>query len=493
LFKKVLVCQLLSIFVPLFEKTIRNYLFNSRRGSLPDNFYDTMADLIKIKKGLDLKLEGEASPILMNAKPAELFAVKPTDYHGVMPKLVAKVGTKVKAGDTLFYDKAHPEVIFPSPVSGEVIEVSRGERRKLLAIVVKADEQIQYASFDKVDVAKADADQIKAAMLAGGLWPYIKQRPYDIIASKDDTPRDIFISAFDSSPLAPNNQFILTGQEEALQAGVDALAKLTTGQVHVSINGNTASKTIRKIKNINIHEFVGPHPAGNVGVQIHHIAPINKDEKVWTVNIQDLIIIGRFFLEGKYDASRIIALCGSEVNKPAHYKVISGTAITPLVEGQVSTDKELRYISGSVLTGEKISEKGYLGAYDNQITVIPESGEADFMGWGMPAFDKFSAHNTVGSKLIGRMHKIWKMDARMNGEERAIVMSNEYDKVFPMDILPEYLLKAIITKDIDKMEQLGIYEVAPEDFALCEVVCTSKIDVQNQVRKGLDYMIQELG
>lgn len=452
-----------------------------------------MADLIKIKKGLDLKLEGEASPILMNAKQAEFFAVKPTDYHGVMPKIVAKAGTKVKAGDALFFDKANPEVIFPSPVSGEVVEVLRGERRKLLALIVKADDKIEYTKFNKVDLAKADADQVKAAMLEGGVWQYVKQRPYDVIASKDDTPRDVFISAFDSSPLAPNNQFILTGQEEALQAGVDALAKLTSGKVHMSINGNTASKSIRKIKNVTVHEFVGPHPAGNVGTQIHKIAPINKDEIVWTVNIQDLLIIGRLFIEGKYDASRIVALCGSEVKKPAHYKVLSGTAIAPIIEGQVNDDKQLRYISGSVLTGEKISEKDYLGAYDNQITVIPETGDADFMGWGMPALDKFSMHNTVGSKLMGRMNKVWKMDARINGEERGIVMSNEYDKVFPMDILPEYLLKAIITKDLDKMEQLGIYEVAPEDFALCEVVCTSKIDVQNRVRQGLDYMIQELG
>jgi len=452
-----------------------------------------MANLIKIKKGLDIKLAGEASPILMSVKQADLFAVKPTDYHGVMPKLMVKVGARVKAGEVLFYDKANPEVIFPSPVSGEVVEVVRGERRKLLEVIVKADATIDYASFDKVDLAKASADEIKAAMLQAGVWQYIQQRPYDIIASKDDTPRDIFISAFDSSPLATNNQFILTGQEEALQAGVDALSKLTSGKVHVGINGNTASKTIHKIKNIETHEFVGPHPAGNVGTQIHKIAPINKGEIVWTVNIQDVIIIGRLFVDGIFDASRIIALCGSEVKKPAHYKVISGSAIAPLLEGQVDTNTNLRYISGSILTGEKIAKNNFLGAYANQLTIIPETGEADFMGWGMPAFDHFSAHNSVGSKLIGKLKSVWTMDARMNGEERGLVMSNEYDKVFPMDILPEILLKAVITKDIDKMEQLGIYEVAPEDFALCEVVCTSKIDVQNKIREGLDFLIGELG
>lgn len=452
-----------------------------------------MADLIKIKKGLDIKLAGEASPILMNTKQAEFFAVKPTDYHGVMPKLVVKAGVKVKAGEALFYDKANPEVIFPSPVSGEVVEVVRGERRKLLEIIVKADATIEYATFKKVDIAKASAEDIKAAMLEAGVWQYIKQRPYDVIASKNDTPRDVFISAFDSSPLATNNQFILTEQEDALQSGIDALAKLTSGKVHVGVNGNTASKTIRKIKNIEINEFVGPHPAGNVGTQIHKVAPINKDEIVWTVNIQDVLIIGRLFLEGKFDASRIIALCGSEVKKPAHYKVIAGTAVAPLLEGQVDMANNLRIISGSVLSGEKIAANKFLGAYDNQLTVIPETGDADFMGWGMPAFDKFSAHNSVGSKLIGKLKSVWTMDARMNGEERGLVMSNEYDKVFPMDILPEFLLKAVITKDIDKMEQLGIYEVAPEDFALCEVVCTSKIDVQNKIREGLDYLIGELG
>ena len=452
-----------------------------------------MADLIKIKKGLDIKLEGEASPILMTAKQADLFAVKPTDYHGVMPKLVAKVGAKVKAGEALFYDKAHPEVIFPSPVSGEVVDVIRGERRKLLEIVVKADATIEYTSFKKVNVSNASVEEVKAVMLEAGVWQYIKQRPYDVIACKDDTPRDVFVSGFDSAPLAPNTQFVLTGQEAAFQAGIDALAKLTSGKVHIGINGDTASKVVRSVKKAELHEFVGPHPAGNVGIQIHKIAPINKGEIVWTVNIQDVLIIGRLFLEGKYDPTRTIALCGSEVKKPGHYKVLPGTAVAPLLQDQVDTAKNIRIISGDILTGEKIAADKYLGAYDDQITVIPESGDADFMGWGMPAFNKFSVHNTVGSKWIGKLKKVWALDARMNGEERGIVMSNEYDKVFPMDILPVYLLKAIITKDIDKMEQLGVYEVAPEDFALCEVVCTSKLAVQQIVREGLDYLLTELG
>lgn len=455
--------------------------------------YNTMADLIKTKKGLDIKLAGEANPILMTAKQADLFAVKPTDYHGVVPKIVAKVGEKVKAGEVLFYDKANPEVIFPSPVSGEVVEVVRGERRKLLEVVVKADAEIDYLSFKKVNVSNAGVDEVKAVMLEAGVWQYIKQRPYDVIASKDDTPRDIFISAFDSSPLAPNTQFVLTGQEVDLQAGINALAKLTNGKVHIGMNGDTASKAVRSMKNAELHEFIGPHPAGNVGIQIHKIAPINKGEIVWTVNIQDVLIIGRLFTKGKYDASRMIALCGSEVKKPGHYRIISGTSVIPLLEGQVDVKNNIRCISGNVLTGERIESDNYLGAYANQLTVIPESGDADFMGWGMPAFNKFSVHNTVGSKLIGKLKKVWTLDARMNGEERGIVMSNEYEKVFPMDILPEYLLKAIITKDIDKMEQLGIYEVAPEDFALCEVVCTSKIAVQSIVREGLDYLITELG
>lgn len=452
-----------------------------------------MAELIKIKKGLDLKLEGEASPILMSAKQSELYAVKPTDFHGVTPKLVVKAGMKVNAGDTLFYDKSHPDVRFPSPVSGVVSDTVRGERRKLLEVVVKADDVLTYDDYGLLDVAKASADEVKAHLLKGGVWQYVKQRPFDVIASPTDTPRDIFISAFDSSPLAPNNQFVLTGQEDVLQAGVDALAKLTQGKVYVGINGNTASKSIRKIKNVELNEFVGVHPAGNVGTQIHKIAPINKGEIVWTVALQDVLIIGRLILEGKYDATRTVALCGSEVSKPGHYKVIAGASISPLLENQVDLSKNIRFISGNVLTGEQVSAHGYLGAYDCQLTIIPETGEADFMGWGSPAFNKFSVHNTVGSKLIGRTNKLWKLDARMNGETRGLVMSNEYDKVFPWDILPEFLLKAVITKDLDKMEQLGIYEVIPEDFALCEVVCTSKIDVQNKVREGLDYLMSELG
>lgn len=452
-----------------------------------------MADLIKIKKGLDIKLEGGANPILMNAKLAQLYAVKPTDYHGVTPKLVAKAGETVKAGDPLFFDKANPEVIFPSPVSGEVVEIVRGDRRKLLEIVVKADKQIEYASFDALDPKKASVDDIKSKMLTAGVWQYVKQRPFDLIANPSVAPRDIFVSTFDTTPLTPDSQFVLNGQEAELQAGFDALAKLTIGKVYVGVNANTASKVASSIKGVELVEFAGVHPAGNVGTQIHKIAPVNKDETVWTVGFQDVIIIGRLFLTGKFDATRTISLSGAQVKKPGHYKVIAGAAIDTVIEGQIKDIKNSRIISGTVFSGEKITENGYLGAYDNAITVIPESGDADFMGWGMPAFDKFSVHKTVGSTFLGKLSKVWNLDARLNGEERGIVMSNEYDKVFPWDILPEYLLKAIITKDLDQMEQLGIYEVAPEDFALCEVVCTSKLKVQSIVRDGLDYLMKEIG
>lgn len=450
-----------------------------------------MIETINIKKGLDIQLEGKAEEHILTSPKVERFAIKPSDFHGLTPKLIAKVGQKVKVGTALFYDKYKPEIKFVSPVSGEVIDVVRGERRKILEIVIKSDGKNDAEDFGKSDVSKLKKEEIIAKIMEAGMWPYIKQRPYDIIAKAGVEPKAIFISGFDSSPLAPNFNFILQPQSAALQEGINVLSKLTKGKVHVSVDGSAASKVFKTLKGVEMHEVFGPHPAGNVGVQIHHIDPINKGEVAWVMNPQDVAALGNLFINGTYDPKRTIALTGSEVKKTAYFNVIIGSEIKPFVENNISDEDKVRYISGNVLTGNKVRLEGFLGAYHQQITVIPEGKHFDFMGWADPGFKKFSVHGNVFSKFLPK--KLWRLDANLNGGHRALVMSGEYEKVLPMDIFPEFLLKAVIVKDIDKMEQLGMYELAPEDMALCEVVCTSKTEVQKIIREGLDLMIQELG
>ncbi|RHJ87721.1 Na(+)-translocating NADH-quinone reductase subunit A [Parabacteroides sp. AM08-6] len=448
-----------------------------------------MANVIKIKKGLDINLKGKASDVLLNGGKSDSYAIVPDYYNGIVPKVVVKVGEKVKAGSTLMIDKNRPEIKFVSPVSGEVTAVNRGEKRKVLSIVVKPDAQIEYEDFGKKNVSSLKGEEIKDAILNAGLWPFIKQRPYDIVATPTDSPRDIFVSAFYSAPLAPDFDFILKGQEADFQTGLDALAKLTAGKVYVGVRKGSSVN----VKGVETVEVEGPHPAGNVGVQINRIKPVNKGEVVWVVNPADVIIIGRLFNKGIADFSRLVVLTGSETTERGYIKAISGCTINSLVAGKILEGKEdIRIISGNVLTGTKVKKDDYLGAYDNQITVIPEGDETyDFFGWATPGFGKYSVSHSFPTWLMGK-NKEYTIDARIKGGKRAMIMSNEYESVFPMDIMPEYLLKAIIAFDIDKMENLGIYEVAPEDFALCEFVDTSKIEVQKIVRNGLDLLYKEM-
>ena len=448
-----------------------------------------MANVIKIKKGLDINLKGKASEVLMTGKKSESYAIVPDCYDGVLPKVVAKVGDKVKAGSVLMIDKNRPEIKFVSPVSGEVSAVNRGAKRKVLSIVVTPDAQIEYEAFGKKSLSSMKADEVKELLLNAGMWPFIKQRPYDIVATPTETPRDIFVTAFHSAPLAPSFDFIVKGQEADFQAGLDALAKLTAGKVYVGVKKGSAVKA----SGVEVVEFEGPHPAGNVGVQINQIKPVNKGEIVWTVKGTDVIVIGRLINKGIADFSRLVAITGSETTERGFIKTIAGCTIESLVAGKIlEGDKHVRIISGDVLTGTKVSKSDYLGAYDCQITVIPEGDDVnEFLGWAAPGFGKFSMSHSYLSWLTGG-NKEYTIDARIRGGKRAMIMSNEYDKVFPMDILPEYLLKAIITFDIDKMESLGIYEVAPEDFALCEFVDPSKIELQQIVRNGLNLLYKEM-
>jgi len=448
-----------------------------------------MSKDIRIKKGVSIKLEGSAERVYANIPTSEYYLVKPGDFTGLKPKLTVKVGDQVQAGSSLFFDKENPSVMISSPVSGEVSEIRRGEKRKILAVVVKAKAEITYKEFSKAEAKDLSREQIIEQMLAAGVWPFVRQRPFAVIANPADMPKAVFISAFDSAPLACDNDFILHGMEKEFQAGLDIVTKLTEGTTHLNIDGNSNSSSVfTSAKGVQINNVSGPHPAGNVGIQIHHIDPINKGEVVWYMYPQDVIAIGRLFSKGIYDSTRLIALAGSQVEKPRYYRSMQGAAIATMTKGNIK-EGDNRFINGNVLTGTHIAADGNLGFYNNEISVIPEGKEQDFLGWLLPSFSKFSLSRTFFSWINPK--KEYAISANMNGEERAYVVTGQYEKVLPMDVYPQHLIKAIMIGDIELMENLGIYEVAEEDFALCEFACTSKIPVQEILREGLDLVRKE--
>lgn len=449
-----------------------------------------MSKDIHIKKGLDIKLKGEATKLTENAITSDVYTLKPEDFHSIIPKLSVKIGAKVKAGEALFYNKADEEMKFPSPVSGEVVDIIRGEKRKLLAIKIKADSEQQFFDFGVKDPKAMKAEEIKSHLLASGCWPFIKQRPYDVIAKTANTPKAIFISAYASAPLAADYDYALAGKENELQAAITALSKLTTGEVHVSV-GKNANSPLAGLNNISLHKVSGPHPSGNVGTQIAKISPINKGETVWTITPQDLVIIGELFLTGKFNAERTIALAGSSVEAPKYYKTKIGATISSLVDGKLKGNNN-RIISGNVLTGKTKNLKENLGYYDNMISVIPEGNDYELFGWSLPVFNKISISRALTFSWL-LPNKKYDLNTNTNGEHRAFVVTGAYEEVFPLDIYPMQILKSCMYQDLDEMEQLGMYEVAPEDFALTEFVCVSKQPHQEIIRKGLDLMLKEIG
>ena len=451
-----------------------------------------MSRLVSIHKGLDIRLQGLAEKQLKILPNSRIICISPLDFHGLNPKLLVKEGDSVKIGDPLFFDKTNEALQFVTPASGTVKSIIRGEKRKILQVLIETNENQEYKNGSAEDVSKLSSEELKTKMLACGLWPFIKQRPIDVIADQNQEPKAIFVSAFDSSPLAPDYNFILEGREEDLQTGFNALCLLTKGKVHLNIDAKNDSALFSNIKGVEINKFAGKHPAGNVGTQIHHIDPINKGEFIWTINIQDLVIIGNYFNTGKLNARRTIALSGSEVSEPQYYNVLIGTNLDGILKGKVKGN-HVRFISGNVLTGDQKQQNDYLGYYHNQITVIPEGDNYKFFltkGWLGLGFDKFSNSRLFPTFLLPKS-KQFVLDTNTNGEERAFVVTGELERVFPFDIFPMQLVKAAMTKDIDGMENLGIYEVAPEDFALCEYVCTTKINIQDEIRKGLDIVAEE--
>lgn len=453
-----------------------------------------MSKTIKIRKGFDVRLKGEADKVKVDAPVARTFAVKPTDFHGLVPKMIKKVGEEVKAGTPIFFDKYREQIQYVSPVSGTVKEIKRGDKRRIIEVIIAATATIEYEKADVKPVDSLSAEEAKSLLLNGGLWPMLKMRPLDIVADPKDAPKAIFISGFDSHPLAPDYDFLAHGKDAEFQAGITLLSKLTTGKVNLQLKGSTvADKAFTSVKGAEINTVYGVHPAGNVGFQIHHINPISKGEIVWVVNAQDVIIIGKYALTGIYDVSKYVALTGTGAKNRKYFKTIIGADLSTIFKGNVETENT-RLICGNALTGIKVEEKGsYLGFYDYQLTALPEGNQYKFFlteGWLGLGFGKFSASKAYPTWMLPKSKK-YDLDTNLNGEERAFVVSGQYEKVFPMDIYPVHLLKSIVINDIDAMENLGIYEVAPEDFALCEFVCTSKIDSQNIVRQGLDVIREE--
>ena len=446
-----------------------------------------MSRTIRLKKGLNIPIKGSAEKTLAEELSTFRYGVKPVDFPGLIPKLEVRPGDKVKAGSPLFHDKMHPEIKFTSPVSGAVLAVERGDRRKMLEVVVERSGD-DHVDFGKMDPVALSREKIKELLLASGLWPAVRQRPYHIVARPSDVPKSIFVSGFDTAPLAPDYEFIMKNSPVSFfNTGITAVSKLTSGKVNLVLN--RAGSSLNSTPGVEISYISGPHPAGNTGVHIHHLDPVNKGEVVWYINLQDVIAIGRLFAEGKYKPERIIALAGSEILHPQYYKVLSGSSIAPLVRDNTKAGN-LRYISGNVLTGTKIPSDGFLGYYDSLVTVIPEGDYFEFFGWASPGANKYSFYKTFMSSLLPG--KDYRLDTNFHGGERAFVLTGNYEKVVPMDIYPMQLLKAMLSGDIDLMENLGVYEVAEEDLALCEFICPSKIEIQSIVRKGLDLMMKEM-
>ena len=452
-----------------------------------------MSKVIKLKRGLDIRLVGEAEKTVVQMPVGSTYAVVPDSFPRITPKLLVSEGARVKAGPPLFFDKARPQILFTSPVSGTVSAVRRGEKRRIMSVVIDADPVVEYEKFQAPVPAKSTPEKITEVLLQSGLWPLIIQRPYGTIANPGDRPKAVFISGFDSAPLAPDMNFVLKDEYDNLVAGIEALKKLTDGEVHLGLR-NGENGVLNRLTNAAQHLFEGPHPVGNVGVQIHHVSPINKGETVWTVDIQNVAVIGRLFNTGTVDMRKVIAVTGSEVTEPKYVSVIAGTSVVqPVMAAGVKHQRageSFRIICGNVLTGTKTDGDGYLDVYHNQITMIPEGDKYELLGWIAPRLDKFSVSRSYFSWLMPK--KRYDLDTNLNGGRRALVVTGLYDRYLPMNIYPIYLLKACMAGDIDKMENLGIYEVLPEDFALCEFVDPSKTEMQAVIADGINLMIKEL-
>tara|TARA_B110000438_G_scaffold66390_1_gene66883 strand:+ start:74 stop:1429 length:1356 start_codon:yes stop_codon:yes gene_type:complete len=451
-----------------------------------------MLNDIKIKNGLTIKLKGAAENILKKAALPESVSLNPSDFHLIIPKMALKVGEKVSQGSVVFFSKKDERIKFCSPVDGTIRDIVRGAKRKIIEIIIDVEKNQNLISPNPQVFADLNTDQIKTILLESGCWPFVKQRPYDVIANPSDNPKSIFISGFNSAPISADLQIILDDQKEEFKEGINVLSKLTSGEINICVN-DTSSTFISEIENVKIHKINGPHPSGNVGVQIHHIDPVNSGDRVWTLGAEDVAIIGRYFMTGIYNPIRTIAVSGPPVKYPKYYKTIVGTQLNKIIDDTgIDINDSLRIINGDVLSGRKVEHDNYLGFYNNTLSVLREGNRYRMFGWIPFVNNKVpSMYKTSFSWLFP--NKEYDLDTNLNGEERAFVVTGEMEKVFPMDILPMQLLKECMAGNIEKMESLGIYEVAPEDFSLIDYSSSSKIEAQYIIRQGLDLMISEVG
>ena len=462
-------------------------LFTPRK---PD--YISEDPLIYLRRGHDIKLEGEAAPTIEDAR-VTTYAIQPPNFLGIMPipKLLVEVGQSVKAGDPLFFDKKNPEIKYGAPVSGEVIAINRGDKRAINEVVVLADKDMQYRSYETPDPATASREELVAFLLDSGAWPMIRQRPFNIIAEPNVVPRDIFISTFDTAPLAPDLNLVVEGRGEAFQRGLDVLAKLTAGNVYLGLNarGKTPPSTVfTQATGVKKYYFHGKHPAGNVGIQIHNTAPMSTKDKVWTLGVQEVLTLGALFSEGRFNAERIVAVAGAEIKEPKYLRTYLGANVGELIKGNLAND-HVRLISGDVLSGERKEESRYLNFFDDQLTAVEEGDDFLLFGWLAPTLSTPSVSRSIPSAFFSGLK--FKAETNTHGEKRAFVVTGQYEEMLPMDIYPQHLMKASLVKDFERMEGLGIHEMVEEDIALCEFACTSKQPLQEILREGLDLMYEQ--
>ena len=455
-------------------------------------YVETGAGFYAFNKGHNVKLAGSPKGEIKSIH-ASRYALKPTDFNGIspIPKIVVEVGSEVKAGDPIFYDKKRPEIMYVSPVSGEVVEVNRGAKRSIAEVIILADKEISYKSYDVPNIDTVERQGLKEFLIGSGIWPMFNQRPFDIVADTTEDPRDIFISTFDTSPLALDQGVVINGNEAAFQKGCDVLNALTDGSVYLGLDGRSKdgpSEGFSKVNGVKKNYFSGKHPAGNVGVQIHHVALIKSNDRVWTLGVQEVITIGKLFLEGKYDASRLISVAGAQVTEPCIVKTYQGASIGDLVNGNLS-DEKTRIIGGNVFTGRQTTVEGFLSFMDNQISVIREGDDFEAFGWLLPIKPRPSVSGTFPNFLFPDFE--FEGETNTHGEKRAFVVTGQYESMLPMDVFPQHLMKAIMAGDFEKMEGLGINELSEEDVALCEFVCTSKMPLQKILREGLEMMREQ--
>ncbi len=460
-------------------------IFKGKSGSLPSG-----ASVTALKRGHDIKLAGEAEKVINADIAGTTFALQPQNFIGIspIPKVTVEKGDEVKAGDPLFFDKKNPSIIYCAPVSGEVMEVRRGEKRSIKEIIILADKEMKHRTYDLPDLATCKREDLVEFLLASGAWPMIRQRPFDMVADFNIIPQNIFISTFDTAPLAPDNSFIVEGQGAAFQKGLDVLNKLAGNKVHLGLSAEGASSVFAGAQGVEINYFSGPHPAGNVGVQMHHTSPIDLKDPAWVLGVQEVLTIGKLFAEGKFDASRVVALTGDELDAPKYVRTYQGANVGELVKGNLKGDNT-RLVAGDVLSGKQTSADSFLNFFDDQITALEEGNEFEMFGWLLPLSPRPSVSKTYPNFLFPDLK--FKANTNTHGEKRAFVVTGQYEKVMPMDILPQHLMKAILVNDFERMEGLGIYELSEEDVALCEFVCTSKQPLQQILREGLETMREQ--